>query len=144
MLFFRLVSPLYLQTYLTNNGPMSLSSSSNSSTPIPPEAKNSVEAVQELIPSNGRASSSVVNQDPQLQINPDPSASLPSDWQYESAVDKVEAIIQDIEGGELELADIFDQFSIAVQELHACESFLQHHRHQVELLVETLANEPQA
>ena len=128
---------------------MTLSSSPNSSPLFPPDSKHSdskrsKEPVSELPQSGGLDTSSAqAGPRSQHQSKSDPSASLPSDWQYEAAVDKVEAIIQDIEGGELELADIFDQFSIAVQELHTCESFLQHHRHQVELLVETLANEPQ-
>ncbi|MGK7890239.1 MAG: exodeoxyribonuclease VII small subunit [Leptolyngbyaceae cyanobacterium] len=66
---------------------------------------------------------------------------LPSDWQYESAVARVEAIIAQIEAGNLELADIFEQFGMAVKHLQDCEAFLSHHRQQVDILVETLADE---
>ena len=66
---------------------------------------------------------------------------LPAHWQYESAVETVESIIKRIESGEMELATIFDQFAIAVEHLQACESFLQYHRQQVDVLVETLNDE---
>ena len=63
------------------------------------------------------------------------------DWHYESAVATVETIIHNIEAGEMELATIFDQFAIAVEHLQACETFLKHHRQQVDVLVETLTDE---
>ncbi len=62
-------------------------------------------------------------------------------WNYESTVQAIEQIIDRIETGELELADIFDQFAIAVEQLHQCESFLNYHRQQVDLLIETLSDE---
>lgn len=62
-------------------------------------------------------------------------------WQYESAVETVEGIIHNIESGDMELAAIFDQFAIAVEQLQACETFLKHHRQQVDLLVETLTDD---
>ena len=62
-------------------------------------------------------------------------------WHYESAVATVETIIHNIEAGEMELATIFDQFAIAVEHLQACETFLKHHRQQVDVLVETLTDE---
>ncbi|NER01066.1 MAG: exodeoxyribonuclease VII small subunit [Cyanothece sp. SIO2G6] len=67
-------------------------------------------------------------------------ADLPPDWRYESTVAQVEAIIAQIEAGELELADIFEQFGMAVQQLQDCEAFLKHHRQQVDILVETLTD----
>lgn len=54
----------------------------------------------------------------------------------------IEQIINRIERGEMELADIFDQFAIAVEHLHQCESFLTYHRQQVDLLIETLSDDP--
>ena len=95
---------------------------------------------------------------PQAAIVPPPLADVPTPmvpsngqggapnligegWQYESAVATVETIIHNIEAGEMELATIFDQFAIAVEHLQACETFLKHHRQQVDLLVETLTDE---
>ena len=68
-------------------------------------------------------------------------APQPDDWRYEAAVETVESIIKNIESGDMELAAIFDQFAIAVDHLHACETFLKQHRQQVDLLVETLSDE---
>ncbi|MEB3210739.1 MAG: exodeoxyribonuclease VII small subunit [Leptolyngbyaceae bacterium] len=68
------------------------------------------------------------------------SLSLPEDWNYETTVETIEAIIERIETGEMELADIFDQFAIAVSHLQKCESFLEHHRQQVDVLIETLVD----
>ncbi len=69
------------------------------------------------------------------------STVLPTDWQYEATVEVVESIIAQIESGDLELADIFEQFGVAVQHLQDCEVFLNHHRQQVDILVETLMDE---
>ncbi|MEM7770117.1 MAG: exodeoxyribonuclease VII small subunit [Cyanobacteria bacterium P01_E01_bin.6] len=66
--------------------------------------------------------------------------SLPDDWNYETTVESIESIIGRIEMGDMELADIFDQFAIAVKHLHQCESFLDHHRQQVDVLIETLTD----
>lgn len=65
------------------------------------------------------------------------------DWNYEAAVAKVEAIIARIEAGELELEEVFDQFAAAVEYLRQCETFLQQRQQQVDLLIETLKDEPQ-
>ena len=65
------------------------------------------------------------------------------DWNYEAAVAKVEAIIARIEAGELELEEVFDQFAAAVEYLRQCETFLQDRQQQVDLLIETLKDEPQ-
>jgi exodeoxyribonuclease VII small subunit len=67
---------------------------------------------------------------------------VPEDWNYESTVHGIEQIIESIEMGEMEMAEIFDQFAIAVEQLHQCESFLTYHRQQVDLLIETLSDEP--
>lgn len=65
------------------------------------------------------------------------------DWDYEAAVAKVEAILARIEAGELELEEVFDQFAIAVEYLRQCETFLQERQQQVDLLIETLKDDPQ-
>ncbi|MGG6294786.1 exodeoxyribonuclease VII small subunit [Leptolyngbya sp. AN02str] len=65
-------------------------------------------------------------------------------WNYETSVVRIEAIIQQIESGELELADIFDQFAAAVEELRQCESFLTQQQRQMDLLIETLVDSPDA
>ena len=68
---------------------------------------------------------------------------LQESWNYEAAVAKVEAIIASIEAGELELEEVFEQFAAAVEYLHQCETFLQQRHQQVDLLIETLKDEPQ-
>ena len=65
------------------------------------------------------------------------------DWNYEAAVAKLEAIIARIEVGELELEEVFDQFAAAVEYLRQCETFLQERQQQVNLLIETLKDDPQ-
>jgi exodeoxyribonuclease VII small subunit len=62
-------------------------------------------------------------------------------WNYEETVAKVEEILTQIEAGELELADVFEQFSTAVDYLRQCESFLAERQQQVDLLIETLTDE---
>lgn len=66
---------------------------------------------------------------------------LPDDWNYEMTVETIEEIIDRIEMGKMGLADIFDQFAIAVERLQQCESFLNHHRQQVDVLIETLTDD---
>jgi exodeoxyribonuclease VII small subunit len=62
-------------------------------------------------------------------------------WNYEAKVIEVEGIIARIEAGELELSEVFDQFTKAVEYLRQCESFLQQRQQQVDLLIETLSDE---
>ncbi|MBD2079039.1 exodeoxyribonuclease VII small subunit [Leptolyngbya sp. FACHB-17] len=62
-------------------------------------------------------------------------------WNYETTVAKVEEILTRIESGELELADVFEEFSAAVEYLRQCESFLAERQKQVDLLIETLTDE---
>ncbi len=62
-------------------------------------------------------------------------------WSYEAAVEEVEAIITDLETGDLPLADIFEQFEKAVTELKKCDTFLQAKQRQAQLLIETLVPE---
>ena len=68
---------------------------------------------------------------------------IQQDWNYEEAVAEVETIIAAIEAGELELEEVFEQFTAAVEYLRQCETFLQQRQQQVDLLIETLTNEPQ-
>lgn len=73
-----------------------------------------------------------------------PSSALPADWDYEATVAEIETIINRIELGELELAEVFNQFSSAVEQLRRCEAFLSRQQHQVDLLIETLLDDPEA
>ncbi|MBD2569413.1 exodeoxyribonuclease VII small subunit [Anabaena lutea] len=60
---------------------------------------------------------------------------------YEAKVAEIEKIITRIEAGELDLADVFEQFASAVEYLRQCESFLQQRQQQVDLLIETLQDD---
>lgn len=62
-------------------------------------------------------------------------------WNYETSVEQIEAIITDLETGELPLADVFEQFEKAVAELKKCDGFLQEKQQQAQLLIETLTPE---
>jgi exodeoxyribonuclease VII small subunit len=64
-----------------------------------------------------------------------------ADWNYEATVAEVESILTQIESGELDLADVFDRFSTAVESLRQCEAFLAQRQKQVDLLIETLTDE---
>lgn len=72
-----------------------------------------------------------------------PDAPLPKDWNYEATVAKVETIIAQIEAGKLDLAEVFEEFAAAVDYLRQCETFLAEKQQQMDLLVETLADEPE-
>jgi exodeoxyribonuclease VII small subunit len=72
-------------------------------------------------------------------LTPDLSA---QDWSYEATVQQVEAIMARIESGDLELADVFDQFSSAVSYLRQCDLFLTQRQQQMDLLIETLTDDP--
>lgn len=69
------------------------------------------------------------------------TSSQPATWKYEAAVAEVESIISRIETGELELEEVFEQFTQAVEYLQQCEHFLQQRQQQVDLLIETLNDE---
>lgn len=62
-------------------------------------------------------------------------------WSYEETVRQVEAIMTRIESGELELAEVFDQFTAAVSYLRQCELFLSQRQQQMDLLIETLTDD---
>lgn len=70
-----------------------------------------------------------------------PSDLTSSSWSYEETVRQVETIMARIESGELELADVFDQFADAVSYLRQCERFLAQRQQQMDLLIETLTDE---
>lgn len=69
---------------------------------------------------------------------------LQDSWNYEATVVKVETILRRIEAGELELAEVFDEFATAVEYLRQCQTFLQEHQRQMDLLIETLADESES
>jgi exodeoxyribonuclease VII small subunit len=79
---------------------------------------------------------------PEAPEAPGVEDALAPNWQYETTVSEIETIIEQIERGELPLADVFDQFAIAVQQLRQCEGFLSRQQQQVDLLIETLLDEP--
>ncbi len=62
-------------------------------------------------------------------------------WNYEAKVAEIESIIARIEAGDLELAEVFEQFAQAVEDLRECENFLQQQKKQVDLLIETLSDQ---
>ncbi len=66
------------------------------------------------------------------------STEFQPDWSYESAVAEIEDMIAGIESGQLDLADVFDQFATAAQMLQQCELFLKQRQQQMELLIEQL------
>jgi exodeoxyribonuclease VII small subunit len=63
-------------------------------------------------------------------------------WNYEVTVQEIEQTISRIESGELELADVFEQFSSAIAQLRQCEAFLSQRQQQADLLIEMLNDEP--
>ncbi len=72
---------------------------------------------------------------------PQPDSSLPAAWNYEATVAHIETIIEQIEAGKLELAEVFEQFATAVKYLRQCDAFLQERQQQMDLLIETLEDE---
>lgn len=73
----------------------------------------------------------------------DGDPSRPPDWRYETTVTEIETIINKIEAGDLDLADVFEQFAQAVQSLRQCEAFLAERQGQLDLLIEELGDEPE-
>ena len=74
------------------------------------------------------------------------SASVPNQeaWNYEITVAKVEAIVNKIESGEMELASVFEEFNAAIEYLRQCENFLAQKRQQMNLVIHTLAEETES
>jgi len=69
------------------------------------------------------------------------SESSGTTWSYEATVKEIEAAIAQIESGNLDLAEVFDRFSVAVENLRQCETFLAQRQRQMDLLIETLSDE---
>ncbi|MEN9229983.1 MAG: exodeoxyribonuclease VII small subunit [Thermostichus sp. DG02_5_bins_236] len=59
-------------------------------------------------------------------------------WRYEAAIAEVETLIDQIESGDLDLAEVVERFQQAAQTLKTCEDFLQEKRQQVEIITEQL------
>ncbi|MGD1901330.1 MAG: exodeoxyribonuclease VII small subunit [Geitlerinemataceae cyanobacterium] len=70
------------------------------------------------------------------------SSPTEQDWHYETAIARVEHLVKQIEGGELDLADVFDRFAAANSDLDRCEAFLADKQTQVDLAIETLGDSP--
>jgi exodeoxyribonuclease VII small subunit len=66
-----------------------------------------------------------------------------SDWNYEQTVDRIEAIIDRVESGELPLEAVFEEFAVAVECLQQCEGFLARGKEKMDLSIELLAAEPE-
>ncbi len=62
-------------------------------------------------------------------------------WHYETTVSNLERVIDEIESGRLELAEVFDKFAWAVAALQECENFLSEKKKQMNLLIETLEDD---
>lgn len=67
--------------------------------------------------------------------------SSPQKWSYENTVAEVEAIIDQIEAGELPLESVFEQFALATEHLQKCDRFLAQGKERMELLIETLGED---
>ncbi|TAD80289.1 MAG: exodeoxyribonuclease VII small subunit [Oscillatoriales cyanobacterium] len=76
---------------------------------------------------------------PRTKAQP-PNPEIPADWRYETALGEVEAIVRQLEAGNLDLDSAFDQFTIAVARLQQCDRFLRDRQAQVSLAIETLDN----
>jgi exodeoxyribonuclease VII small subunit len=63
------------------------------------------------------------------------------DFSYEAKVAEIDSIIARIEAGELDLAEVFEQFATAVEYLKQCDNFLVAKQEQVDILIETLQDE---
>jgi exodeoxyribonuclease VII small subunit len=64
-----------------------------------------------------------------------------ADWNYEATVAEVETIIEQIEAGELVLAEVFEKYATAVKYLNQCDTFLQEHQQKMDILIETLTED---
>jgi len=71
-----------------------------------------------------------------------PNSTPQSDWNYEETVAQIEAIISQMEAGDMDLAEVFEQFTLAVDYLKECEQFLAQKRSQMDLMIETLSEDP--
>jgi exodeoxyribonuclease VII small subunit len=62
----------------------------------------------------------------------------PGGWNYEVSVGEIETLINQIETGDLDLTEVFEKFSSAVERLQQCEAFLHERRQQMDLIIERL------
>ena len=69
---------------------------------------------------------------------PSKTSNVSETWSYEASVARIETLIQQLEAGDLPLADVFTQFEKAVTTLNQCETYLEEKQKQVDLLIETL------
>lgn len=60
---------------------------------------------------------------------------------YQESLAQVEAIINEIESGDLNLTDLFQKIKVALDYLKQCESILMSSEQEMELLIETLRDE---
>jgi exodeoxyribonuclease VII small subunit len=65
----------------------------------------------------------------------------PVTWTYEQSVAEIEAIVEQMEEGDLDLATVFARFESAMGQLKRCKTFLQDKQEQVDLLLETLEDD---
>lgn len=63
-----------------------------------------------------------------------------NDWSYEATVGTIEAVITELESGNLPLAEVLAQFEEAVGSLQRCEAYLSEKQQQVNVLIETLGD----
>ncbi|AZB71524.1 exodeoxyribonuclease VII small subunit [Synechococcus elongatus] len=59
-------------------------------------------------------------------------------WSYETAIAEVEQVVQQLESGELPLAEVLEQFQQASQRLQQCDRFLRDKQAELDLLIESL------
>lgn len=64
-------------------------------------------------------------------------------WNYEQTIAQVEMIVEQIESGSLPLEAVFEQFSLAIEQLRQCEEFLIQRKERMELQIETLEAKPE-
>ncbi|NJM96593.1 MAG: exodeoxyribonuclease VII small subunit [Phormidesmis sp. RL_2_1] len=69
------------------------------------------------------------------------SPKLPDDWNYESTLDRIETITNQLENGDLPLAEVCQQFSEAISAMQQCDQFLQAKQQEASLLIETLVGD---
>ncbi|PSF37970.1 exodeoxyribonuclease VII small subunit [Aphanothece hegewaldii CCALA 016] len=67
-----------------------------------------------------------------------PRSKKSKDFNYETTITEVEAMIEQIESGSLTLEDVFDKFTQASNALAQCEAFLAQGKQRMDLLIEVL------
>lgn len=72
--------------------------------------------------------------------SPKKAPALPKDWNYEDTLAQIENITTQLETGDMPLAEVFEQFVVAVGSLKQCDQFLQDKQKEANLLIETLVD----